>query len=180
MVSTRTLVFLLCALAVCGCKKHAVATSDEAGESDAGTDAGNMGDATTDAEADASPTDAALDAAPADADTDADTDDNDDTVPTNGSFAGTYNCFGGITLVQTGTQVTGTGHSHIGSATETTEVLCTIKGHRCVGQAIYFTQKGSGSPKSTGKGKLVLKVQGGAVHYTTTHGGVQQGLCARN
>jgi hypothetical protein len=176
MRSTRAVVLLVCALSISGCKKHGeVAGGGEAGGAeaaadDSGTDAADAAVITSEAgleDAAAAPADAAPEAAP-------------DTLTSNSSFAGAFECFGGsLTLVQTGSQITGNAYAHAGSATQTTEVLCTIEGRRCVGQASYFSQKGDHTPKPAGKGKLILTAEKGGLRYTTTHGGTQEGFCPR-
>jgi hypothetical protein len=179
MRSTRAVVFLICALSISGCKKHgevagggeggAEAAADD-GATDAELDAADAAVTTSEAgleDAAAAPADAAPEAAP-------------DTVTSNSSFAGAFDCFGGtLTLLQTASQITGNAYAHVGSATQTTEVLCTIEGHRCVGQANYFSQKGDHTPKPTGKGKLILTAEKGGLRYTATHGGTQEGFCPR-
>jgi hypothetical protein len=171
MRSTRTLVFLVCALSISGCKKHDEASAPEAGASDGGTDADtDASDAAIDAGAD--------DAAVPDATPEASV--VPETVTTGLSFAGTYDCWGGtMTLTQTGSQITGDAHIPLGTATQTTEVLCTIAGNRCVGQASYFNQKAGHGPKAAGKGKLVFTAQSGGLHYLTLHGGRQEGFCPK-
>jgi hypothetical protein len=148
-----------------------VAGGGEAGATEAAADDG----ATDAADAAVTTSEAGLEdaaAAPAEA--------APDTVTSNSSFAGAFECWGGtLTLLQTGSQITGNSYAHVGSATQTTEVLCTIEGHRCVGQTNYFSQKGDHTPKSTGKGKLILTAEKGGLRYTTTHGGTQEGFCPR-
>lgn len=143
----------------------------EAAADDGGTDAADAAVITSEAgleDAATAPADAAPEAAP------------DTTLTSNSSFAGAFECFGGsLTLVQTGSQITGNAYAHVGSATQTTEVLCTIEGRRCVGQASYFSQKGDHTPKPAGKGKLILTAEKGGLRYTTTHGGTQEGFCPR-
>ncbi len=178
MRSASALVFLVCALSIPGCKKHAAGAGD-AGSDDAGADDGGV-----DAGVDAADAESAAPEAGADEDAAVVAADASlpplDTVTTGSSFAGAYACWGGtLTLVQTGSQVTGNAYTHAGNLTQTTEVLCTIQGNRCVGQTTYFSQKGEHAPKTAGKGKLVLTAQTGGLRYVTTHGGTQEGFCPR-
>jgi hypothetical protein len=176
MRSTQALILMVCALSISGCKKH----EEAAAASDAGTDGGT--DADTDAGGAGSPaSDAATEDAAAVLEAGPPASTTPDVAPSGASFAGTFDCWGGtMTLTQTGTQVTGDAHIPLGTATQTTEVLCTIgANNRCVGQATYFTQKAGHEPKPAGKGKVILTAQSTGLRYTTMHGGKQEGFCPR-
>jgi hypothetical protein len=175
MRSARVLVILVCALSTIDCKKHPAAIP---GSGDAGSDDGGTDNAEVDAGT-ATPEAVANDVPPASAGAAHEAPPTQDTGNAS-SFVGAYDCWGGVlTLAQTGRQITGNAYTHIGTVTQTTEVLCTLEGNRCVGQTTYFSQKGDHPAKTAGKGKLTLTSETGGLRYTTTHGGAQQGFCPK-
>jgi hypothetical protein len=188
MNSARLAVAFLCTVSFAACHRKSQATGTEAGPS--GTDNADGGTA-----ADAAAETAAADDGAADGSADAaaiigdDGGDNGDdgggtgddggpsTVVSGGhGFAGSYNCFGILNLMQTGTTVAGDGTSRSGNKTHSIDINCKAVGDRCTGVVNHFTSVNGSPPKPAGKGRVTFHIVNGGLEYTE---GAQKSFCAR-
>jgi hypothetical protein len=184
MTTLRT-VAVLTMLTLVGCHKKATQESAEAG-----TDNGEGGNtleagATYDGAAEAA-TDDAADSSTSSGGGEAGTDMAGGALPeagpTSGSgYAGSYNCFGTLTLRQTNNTVSGNAEERHGSTTHSTDFSCQIVGDRCSGTSNAFLSINGMQPKQKGRGKVTFRVVNGGLDYTEVLGGnTQQGFCKRN
>jgi hypothetical protein len=184
-MTTRAVAVLLCVFAVAGCKKKPPVTTDEAGATDDASEAGaaTEGGASADAAGEASSDEASTEAGGAGAATDTDSTDGGSSPTTTGGgagYAGSYSCFGGLTLNQTHNTVSGNGSARTASSTQSTDVTCRISGDKCSGTFNTFSSMNGGQPKPTGKGKITLRMAGNNLEYTQVFGGsTQTGICKR-
>ena len=151
--------FVLC-LAVASCSK---CSKKPALDADAAPEGGAVTDADVDAAADAAPEAAAEDAAAAPLTT------ATAAHASGGPFAGTYRCFGGLTLTQNGNLVSGVTVNKLSTSTQTTQWNCAvIRPDRCEGTEVVtmrFNDK-TKPPKVTESRKLQIdhRPDGVAVH----------------
>src|SRR5205807_664738 len=130
----RNVSLIVVCLAAASCGKPGKGDADAA--ADAGSDA--AADATTDAGGGAGPSDAsvadAADAAPATTVTPAAT---GAARGTGGPFAGTYHCFGGLTLTQNGNLVSGVTTNKLSTSVQTTQWNCSAdNAEHCEGSEV--------------------------------------------
>jgi|HubBroStandDraft_1064217.scaffolds.fasta_scaffold374691_2 hypothetical protein len=186
MISTRAVTLLLATFIATGCHKKAPATDAEAGAAaDAATTATDDGGAADSASGDDSAADsAATDAGQADSGSDQGDDGGGEptTVAGGGNYAGSYSCFGTLTLRQVANTVSGDAILRAGGKTTNHDVTCKIVGDKCSGLMNRFKTNAGGTPKPDGHSKVTFHSVSGGLEYTEvgSGGNTQTGFCKRN
>jgi hypothetical protein len=192
MNSKRAVAVLITAFAIVGCHKKAATAGAEGGTADstdaAATTATDSGATTATDDSAAGDATAASDASEGGSDQGDDgggsTDSGPATVTATGgaSYAGSYNCFGTLTLRQVGNTVSGDAVTHGGGKTVNNDVTCKIAGDRCTGFMNRFTANPGGAPKPAGKSRVTFRLVSGGLEYTEAGpgGNSGQGFCKRN
>src|SRR5580692_401185 len=86
-------------------------------------------------------------------------------------YAGTFSCFGTLTLAQSNNTVSGNAVLRTGASTQSTDFSCKIVGDKCHGSTNVFSSVNGQQPKERGKGKVTFRVVNGGLDYTQTVGG---------
>jgi hypothetical protein len=156
-------------------------TSDDGGAAEASASDDGSAEAAADAATDSSaPTEAGTDQTEGGAPEAGPTTPTTPTTVGGSGYAGTFSCFGILTLAQSNNTVSGNAVLRTGASTQSTDFSCKIVGDKCHGSTNVFSSVNGQQPKERGKGKVTFRIVNGGLDYTQTVGGsTQQGFCKR-